>query len=183
MRDIKNEVGNDKHLQEKVAIKVENVMKQCRKMPNWKVPERDCVQDYWIRNLGNVHERTGIQTNKILMVHDSLLVWMTHGHTVLCCPIIYLLLMWKLLTGVIAEEIHDYLEQEKLLPEEQKGCRRRSRGTKDQLLIDKTVLKDYKKSHTNLSMPWTDYQKAYDIVLHSWINELFELNGVIWNYR
>ena len=77
-------MGNDKHLQEKVAIKVENVMKQCRKMPNWKVPERDCVQDYWIRNLGNVHERTGVQTNKILMVHDSLLVWMTHGHTVLC---------------------------------------------------------------------------------------------------
>ena len=91
--------------------------------------------------------------------------------------------MWKLLTGVIAEEIHDYLEQEKLLPEEQKGCRRRSRGTKDQLLIDKTVLKDCKKRHTNLSMPWIDHQKAYDIVLHGWINELFELNGVIWNYR
>ena len=41
--------------------------------------------------------------------------------------------------------MHDYLEQEKLLPEEQKGCRQGSRGTKDQLLIGKTVLKDCKK--------------------------------------
>lgn len=59
--------------------------------------------------------------------------------------------MWKLLTGMIAEETYNYLEREKLLPEEQKGCKRGSRGTKDQLLIDKTVLKDCKKRHTNLS--------------------------------
>ena len=38
--------------------------------------------------------------------------------------------------------MYDYLEQEKLLPKELKGCRRRSSETKDQLLIDKTVLKD-----------------------------------------
>ena len=34
--------------------------------------------------------------------------------------------------------MYDYLEQEKLLSEEQKGYRRGSRRTKDQLLIDKT---------------------------------------------
>ena len=54
-----------------------------------------------------------------------------------------LLLMWKLLAGVIAEEMYDYLEQEKLLPEERTWCC---------LLIDKTVLKDCKKRRTNLSM-------------------------------
>ena len=57
-------------------------------------------------------------------------------------PIACLPLMWKLLTGMIAEETYNYLEREKLLPEEQKACKRGSRGTKDQLLIDKTVLKD-----------------------------------------
>ena len=46
----------------------------------------------------------------------------------------------------------DYLEQEKLLPKEQKGCRRESHGIMDQLFIDKTVLKDCKKRHTNLSL-------------------------------
>ena len=38
--------------------------------------------------------------------------------------------------------MYDYFEQEKLLPKELKGRRRRSSETKDQLLIDKTVLKD-----------------------------------------
>ena len=42
---------------------------------------------------------------------------------------------------------------------------------KYQLLIDKTVLKACKKRHTNLSMAWTDYRKAYELVPHSWVNE------------
>ena len=33
--------------------------------------------------------------------------------------------MQKLLTGVIAEEMYGYLEQEKFLREEQKECRRK----------------------------------------------------------
>ena len=109
------------------------------------------------------------------MGDDSLPAWMMHGRTVLCQkdprksnaienyrPVTCIPLMWELLTGVIAEEMYDYLEQEKLLPEDQKGCRRRSRGTKDQLLIDKTVLKDCKKRHTK-----TDYKKAYDLRIAS----------------
>ena len=169
-------------------------------MPNWKAPGKDGVQGYWTKNLRNLHERTAVQTNKILMGADSLPAWMTHGLTVLCqkdprkgnaitChnhnyrPITCLPLMWKLLTGVIAEEMYDYLEQEKLLPEEQKGCRRRSRGKKDQLSIDKTALNDCKKMHTNLSMPWIDCKKAYDFVPHSWINECMELFGIADNMR
>ena len=74
------------------------------------------------------------------MGEDDLPEWMTHGCTVLCQkdpqkgneadnyrPITYLSLMWKLLTGVIAEEMSNYLEQEKILPEEQKECKRGSR--------------------------------------------------------
>ena len=53
--------------------------------------------------------------------------------------------MWKLLTGVIAEDMYGYGEQEKLLPEEPKGSRRVSRGAKDQSFIDKTVSKDLRK--------------------------------------
>ena len=69
------------------------------------------------------------------------------------------------------------------MPEEQKGCKRGSRGTKHQLLIDKTVLKDCKKRHTNLSMAWIDYKKAYDFVPHSWINECMEMFGIAENVR
>ena len=48
--------------------------------------------------------------------------------------------MWKLITRILAERMHSHLEREKVLPSEQKGCRKGSRGTK--LLIDKTVLRD-----------------------------------------
>ena len=70
---------------------------------------------------------------------------------------------------IIADEIYAYLDRENILPEEQKGCRKGSRGTKDQLLIDKVVLKDCKKRHTNIAMTWIDYKKAYDMVPPSWI--------------
>ena len=59
-------------------------------------------------------------------------------------------------TGVIAEEMYNYLERKKILSEQQKGCKRGICETKYQLLIDKTVLKDYKKRYTNLSMAWID---------------------------
>ena len=42
-------------------------------------------------------------------------------------PITCLSLMWKLLSGVIADQIYGHLDQQKLLPEEQKGCRKRSK--------------------------------------------------------
>ena len=121
---------------------------------------------------------------------------MTYGHTILCQkdvskgnavenyrPVTCLPLMWKLLTGVTAEEMYTYLEGENLLTNEQKGCKRKSRGTKDQLLIDKTVLKDCRKRHTNLAMTWIDYKKAYDLVPHSWIKECMELMGIAENVR
>ena len=72
-------------------------------------------------------------------------------------------LMRKLLTGVIAEEMCDCLEQEKFFSAEQKGCRQGSRGTKDLLPIDQTVLKDCKERETNLYMAWIDYKKVYDL--------------------
>ena len=96
-------------------------------------------------------------------------------------PISCLPLMWKLMTGVIAEVMYKHLEG--ILPEEQKGCRRRSRGTKDQLLIDKAILKDCKRRHTNLAMAWIDYRKAYDMVPHSWIGECLEMFGIAVNVR
>ena len=51
-------------------------------------------------------------------------------------------LMWKLLTGVIVVQIYTHLDLQKLLPEEQKGCRKGSRGTNDLLYIDRAVIKE-----------------------------------------
>ena len=66
-------------------------------------------------------------------------------------PITCLPLMWKLLTGVIADHIYAHLDQEKLLPEEQKGSRKGSRGTNDLLYIDRAVIKEVKSRNKNLA--------------------------------
>ena len=93
-------------------------------------------------------------------------------------PITCLPLIWKLLTGMISKGIYAHLDRENILPEEQKGCRKESRGTKDQLLIDKMVLKNCKRRQTDLAMGWIDYTKAYDMVPHSWILKSLEVTKV-----
>ena len=80
-----------------------------------------------------------------------------------------LLLMCKLLSGVIADQIDRHLDQQKMLPEEQKRCRTRSRGTNDLIYIDRAVIREVKSRKKNLAMAWIDYKKAYDMVPHSWI--------------
>ena len=122
--------------------------------------------------------------------------WLTRGRTSLLQkdkskgnvasnyrPITCLSLMWKLLTGVIADQIYAHLDQEKLLPEEQKGCRKGSTGTNDLLYIDMAVIKEVKSRNKNLAMAWIDYKKAYDMVPHSWIIECLDLFGVAENIK
>ena len=77
-------------------------------------------------------------------------------------PITCLPLMWKLLTGVIADQICAHLDQKKLLPEEQKRCRKDCRGNNDLLYIDSAVIKEVKSRNKNLAMAWIHYKKAYD---------------------
>ena len=93
-------------------------------------------------------------------------------------PIICLPLMWKLLTGIVADEIYNHLEENDILPEEQKVGRRNSKGTKDQLLIDKAVMKNCRRIKVWLSMVWIDYRKAYDMLPRSWIKKSIEMCGV-----
>ena len=85
LKDLRNELIIDKHLQERMVICVEKVTKQCKNMPNRKDPGKDNVQSYWVMNLSNLHEQVAIQTNKIfLMGDDSLPVCMTYGRIILC---------------------------------------------------------------------------------------------------
>ena len=114
--------------------------------------------------------------------------WLTSGRTSLlqkdrsksnvACdyrPITCLPLLWKLLTGIIADQIYTHLDHEKLLPEEQKRCRKGSRGTNDLLYSDRAVIKEVKSRSKNVAMAWTDYKKVYDMVPHSWITECLDL--------
>ena len=110
--------------------------------------------------------------------------WMTTGKTIFCqkdpvkgnalnnyWSISCLPLMWKLMTRIIANSVNEYLEMYNLLLVKRKVWKRNSRGTKYQFLMEKMVLNDCKKRHTNLEMAWIDYTKAYDMILYSWLLE------------
>ena len=86
-------------------------------------------------------------------------------------------MVWKLITGVLAEEVYGFLDTNFLLPQEQKGCWRKSRGTNDLLFIDKMIMREVKMKKQNLSMTWIDYKKTYDMALHLWIIDCLETVG------
>ena len=91
--------------------------------------------------------------------------------------------MWKLLSGIFADQVYTHLLNNQLLPDEQKGARKKSRGTKDQLLVDKTILREAKKLKKNVAMSWIDYKKAYDMVPHSSIIEILKITKVAGNIQ
>ena len=74
--------------------------------------------------------------------------------------------MWKLLSVVIADQIYGHISQQNLLPEEQKGCRERSRRTNDLLYIDRAVIREVKYRKKSLALAWTVYKKAWDMAPH-----------------
>ena len=85
--------------------------------------------------------------------------------------------MWEYLTGMLSEQLYEHVDSSDMLPLEQKGCRKETHGTKDQLPIDRMVLENCKKRHTNLAMAYVDYKKAYDMIPHSWILKGLQLVG------
>ena len=114
-------------------IRNDMITNHCRKMPSWKAPGRDDVQGFWLKMLRALHGRIAEQLNNILNGEERLPEWLTFGRTILCLkdpskgsavdnyrPISCLPLMWKLMTGVIAEAMYEHLEE--ILPEKQKGC-------------------------------------------------------------
>ena len=117
-------------------------------MPNRKAPGPDCVQGFWLKNFKSIQE--GLKRNlQNCLENGNVPVWMTKGRTIIMQkdkqkgkaasnyrPITCLPLVWKLLTGATAEEVYGFLDTNLLLPQEQKECWRKSRGTNDLMFID-----------------------------------------------
>ena len=116
LQDLRSEVNVKK--QEKTDITTGSLKKILGRMPNCKSPGPDLVHMFWLKNFSSLHGRVRLQLNKCL---DSGFVpsWLTRGRTSLLQkdkskfnpannyrPITCLPLMWKLLTGVIADRIY-----------------------------------------------------------------------------
>ena len=162
-----------------IVVKIEDVVKETKRMSNWKAPGPDGVQGYWFKAFDCLHKPIVNALQKCI-VEGDVLEWMVTGRTVLIQkdpakgieasnyrPIACLPLMWKLLSGMFADRVYTHLSDNQLLTEEQKGARKKSRRTKDQLRMDKAILKQVKRLKKNVVMSWIDYKKAYDMVPHS----------------
>ena len=180
--------------QEKVDIMKESLKKTLGRMANWKSSGPNLVQGFWLKNFSTLHGRVRSQLKECL---DSGLVpsWLIKGKTALLQknkskgnitsnyrPITCLSLMWKLSSGVIADQIYEYLDQQKLLPEEQKGCRTRSRGINDLVYTGRAVIREVKSGGKKLAMACIDYKKAC-MVPHSCIKECLDLFGLAENTK
>ena len=182
--------GENRDKQERPKVTVEKVQKKLKSFPNWKSPGPDGVQGYWLKNFNSMHKYLAEYLHRLVQ-GENIPMWMTKGKTVLIQkdkgkgtvssnyrPITCLPIVWKLLTSLIADDIYHHLETKSLLPQEQRGCRKRTKGTRDLLFIDKMILKEVKNRKKSLAMCWIDYRKAYDLISHSWILECLMCFGI-----
>ena len=84
-------------------------------------------------------------------------------------PITSLLMMWKILTTKIREEISYSLTSRGEFPDKHKVYRKGSRDIGKPRYTDLHILKVSKTKLKNLVMAQIDHKKAYDMVPHSWI--------------
>ena len=167
--------------QNTVKITKDDVKIKLKSMPDWKEAGPDKIQGFCLKSFTAVHEVLATVLNECVEVGD-VPGWLVERRTILVMkdskkgtevgnyrPIACLNLISKLLTGIISDKTYDHLEENKLLPEEQKGSKRKCQGTKDQFAIDKRILQTCRKRKKNLSMGWVDHKKVYDVVPRSWI--------------
>jgi len=160
-----------------------------RTMLNWKAPGREQIANFWLKQPTATHKHNATLFNKVIEENQipellmAVVVFLIpkNGNTenpknyrlMTCLPTIY-----KLVTSIISRHTQKYMDDENLMPKEQKGCCSRSKGCKDQLLISKAILQECKRRKKNLCIARIDYQKAFDRVPHSWIIKSLELIGI-----
>ena len=182
LQDLQKEVNVKK--KEKIDIATRSLKKILSRMPNWKSPGPDLVQEFLLRlqlkeclDSGFVPSWLTRRKTSLLQKDKSKSNVASNYRPITCLP-----LTWTLLTGAIADQIYGHLDRKKLLLEEKKGYRKGSRGTKDLLYIDRAVTQEVKSKNKNLAMAWIKYKKAY-MVPHSWIIECLDLFGIAENIK
>jgi len=101
-------------------------------MLNWKAPGRDQTPNFWLKQLTATHKHIAQIFNK-LIEEDSIPEWLTAGVTYLIPknentgnpnnyrPVTCLPTTYKLITSIISRRTQKYMDNENLLPKEQKG--------------------------------------------------------------
>ena len=184
------EKNSRKQVMPELIITEELVRRKIKEYSNFKTPGIDKIPNFWLKKMTALHPHYALTFMKLQKGEEQSPEWLTVGNTNLLPksketqlpnkyrPICCLSTTYKWLTGIIADAIYEHLDAGNYLEKEQKGCIRKKLGTKDQLLINKTILEDCRRRQRNLSMAWIDYKKAFDSVPHSWILRCLELCNI-----
>ncbi|XP_072162643.1 uncharacterized protein [Bemisia tabaci] len=171
------------------VITVNELAETIRGTHNWKCPGADNVQNFWYKSFPVLHAHLTQQANRIVQHPELAPEFLTEGRTfikpkdedtknpanyrpITCLPTIY-----KIITATLCRKIDRHLISNEVLTEEQKGCRKQSKGCKEQLIMDSVILKQTEKNRRNLNTTFIDY---HDIKIYfSSPGELKLLLGVV----
>ncbi|XP_052756188.1 uncharacterized protein LOC128201893 [Galleria mellonella] len=152
-----------------------------KKMHNWKAPGTDNIHNYWYKKFSRLHPILHNHINSFIENPDTIPEFVTEGITYMIPkdqehqdpgkyrPITCLQNIYKILTSCLTNLIYNHIERNNILSEEQKGCRKNSRGCKEQLTIDTIAMKIVSLRKKDFSVMYIDYRKAFDSVPHSWL--------------
>jgi hypothetical protein len=149
-------------------ITTEKVSRLIAKTLNWKAPGPDGISNFWIKRFTATHSYLAHYFNQFMEDAGNIPEFLVQGITYLLPkirdwedpskyrPITCLCTIYKIYTACIAEKIYKYLETNKLLAEEQKGCIKKSQGCKEHLIVDSVVLERAHKGSRNLYIAYID---------------------------
>ncbi|KAL1447199.1 hypothetical protein WDU94_005635 [Cyamophila willieti] len=186
---IKDEIERFKHTEQMrlQRVTVNDVQNVVNRAHNWKSPGLDKIHNYWWKYFTSVHPHLGHHINNVIEHPEQMPAFLNQGITYLQpkCeeiqnaknyrPITCLNTLFKIITCIITDRVEEFITNNQIMTENQKGCKKNSRGCKEQLIIDHVICAQAKKRCKNLSVAWVDYVKAYDSVPHSWLLQVLSI--------
>ena len=152
--------------------------KVIKKLQIKKAPASDLINGYWYKNLTSYRDQLSVLFSQQIHFDSPLPRWLSATHTVLLpkstethiaknyCPTACFNVMYKLYSSCINQCLMDHVYKNNIVTPEQATGKKRVRGTVEQLLINKSILKSVRLMRRNLVTVWLDYRKAFDSIPH-----------------
>ena len=152
-----------------------------------KAPGSDLINGYWYKSLTSYRYQLSALFNQQIHFDSPLPTLLSAAHTVLLPnsterqiaknyrPIACLNVMYKLYSSCINQYLMDHVYKNNIVTPEQAAGKKRVWGTVEQLLINKSILKEVRLMRRNLVAVWLDYRKAFNSISHSWLHHALKL--------